>query len=75
MSYYEPAKTATMSQEYYKRLLEGRSKRLNELLEIAAPQEMICKEVILIVQAASLLSPHTFKSWSNNGKKHTTAAG
>jgi hypothetical protein len=75
MSYYEPAKS-TMSQEYYHRLLEGRAKRLNELLEIAAPQEMICKEVILIVQAASLLNPHTFKSWSNNnGKEHATAAG
>lgn len=76
MSFYSPATQPTMSQEYYKRLLEGRSKRLNELLEIAAPQEMICKEVILIVQAASLLSPHTFKSWSNNnGKTHATAAG
>jgi hypothetical protein len=57
------------------RLLEGRSERLNELIKIAAPQSMICKEVILIVQAASLLNPHTFKSWSSNGKKFATATG
>lgn len=48
------------------RLLEGRAERLNVLIKIAAPEEMICKEVILILQAAMLVSPNKFKSWSNN---------
>jgi len=66
---------ATMSRDYYMRLLDGRSERLNELIKIAAPQDMICKEVVLIVQAVSLLNPHAFKSWSNNGKELSTATG
>lgn len=38
---------------YYMGLLEGRAKRLTELIEIAAPTDMIWKEVMLITDAAS----------------------
>lgn len=56
-----------MSRSYYMGLLEGRAKRLNELLEIAAPMDMICKEIMLLVDAAEPLEPKSFKSW-NYGK-------
>lgn len=59
------------TKDYYMRLLEGRAERLSELIKIAAPDNMICKEVILIVQAASQLNP--YKSWSNN--EYATATG
>lgn len=52
---------------YYMKLLEGRAKRLSKLIKIAAPQEMICKEVILILQAAMQLD---LKPWSNHGKEY-----
>jgi hypothetical protein len=47
----------------YMKLLEGRAKRLNELLEVAAPTDMICQEVMLLFQAAKPLEPRIFKSW------------
>jgi hypothetical protein len=46
------------------RLLEGRAERLNNLIKISAPQNIICKEIVLILEAAKLISPSTFKSWS-----------
>jgi hypothetical protein len=59
--------------DFQMRLLEGRSKRLNQLIKIAAPKHMICKEVILIVQIAMVLNPNMFKPWSNN--EYATATG
>ncbi len=49
---------------YYMKLLEGSAKRLNELLEVAAPIDMICNEVRLLVQVAQPLKPSAFKSWN-----------
>ena len=46
-------------------LLEGRAKRLNELLEIAAPTDMIWKEIQLLSEAAKPFAPKS-KSWSYN---------
>lgn len=60
-------KMCEYSQSYYMKLLEGRAKRLNELLEVAAPTDMICKEIMLLVAAAEPLDPKAFKSW-NYGK-------
>lgn len=51
------------NRNYYMKLLLGRSKRLEELLEIAAPTDMICKEVMLLVEAAKPLDPK-FRSWA-----------
>jgi hypothetical protein len=45
-------------------LLESRAKRLNELLEVAAPTDLICKEVKLLTEAAMPLSPSLFESLS-----------
>ena len=45
-------------------LLESRAKRLNELLEIAAPDDMIYKEIMLLSEAAKPLAPKT-KTWGN----------
>jgi hypothetical protein len=45
------------------KLLEGRSKRLVELIEMAAPIDIICKEVELLVEAVKPLDS-TFKSWA-----------
>lgn len=45
---------------YHMGLLEGRAKRLNELLEMAAPTDMIWKEIVLITEAARPFAP---KSW------------
>lgn len=47
-------------------LLESRAKRLNELLEIAAPSDMIYKEIMLLSEAAKPLAPKT-KTWGTNG--------
>ncbi len=47
---------------YYMRLLESRSKRLVELIDMAAPIDMICKEVKLLAKAVEPLDP-TLKSW------------
>jgi hypothetical protein len=51
-----------MMNSYHMGLLESRAKRLNELLEIAAPTDMIYKEVMLLTEAAKPLAP---KSWTN----------
>lgn len=53
-------------QRYYMGLLEGRAKRLNELIEEAAPADVVCQEVLLLVQAAVQLKPSYFKSWMGN---------
>lgn len=45
-------------------LLESRARRLNELLEIAAPSDMIYNEVMLLTEAAKPLAPKT-KMWGN----------
>lgn len=50
-----------MMSAYHMGLLEGRAKRLNELLEIAAPTDMIWKEVMLLTEAAKPFAP---KSWN-----------
>jgi hypothetical protein len=50
-------------QEYHLSLLGNRANRLNELLNIAAPDELICKEVLLIMQAAIPLNPGVFKNF------------
>ena len=50
--------------EYYMRLVEGRSKRLSELLMISAPIDLICKEVRMLAEIAVVLDPTVFKSWS-----------
>lgn len=42
-------------------LLERRSKRLGELIEMAAPIRMICAEVMLVTESAISLNP-SFKS-------------
>lgn len=55
--------------QYYFRLLEGRAKRLNELLEIAAPENLICNEVLLILKAAVILSPRTFMTEHDDSYK------
>lgn len=47
---------------YYMGLLEGRAKRLTELIEIAAPHDMIWKEVMLITEAAKPFAPK--QQWS-----------
>jgi hypothetical protein len=52
-------------QEYHLSLVENRANRLNELLSIAAPDELICKEVLLILQAAIPLNPSVFKTFLN----------
>jgi len=44
-------------------LLESRAKRLNELLEIAAPSDMIYNEIMLLAEAAKPFAPK--KVWSN----------
>ena len=44
-------------QKYYMKLLEGRAKRLNELLEVAAPTDMIYKEIMLLCDAAKPFAP------------------
>lgn len=41
-------------------LLESRARRLTELLEIAAPSDMIYNEIMLLTEAAKPLAP---KSW------------
>jgi len=51
------------SRTYYMKLLEGRVKRLNELLEVAAPTDIICNEIMLLAQLARPLDPRVFKSW------------
>lgn len=58
-----------MDARYYMMLLEGRAKRLNELLEVSAPVDMICNEIKLLVYAAQPLKPAAFKSWSCPAKK------
>lgn len=59
-------KMITTRQEYFMSLLEGRAKRLTDLIESAAPESLICHEVILLLQAAVPLNPKTFKSWAGN---------
>jgi hypothetical protein len=61
--------------EYYLSLLEGRTTRLNELLTIAAPDELICKEILLIVQAAIPLNPEIFKSFLRREESSRVAIG
>jgi len=56
---------------YYMKLLEGRAKRLNELLEIAAPTDIICKEIMLLTQIAQPLHPNIFKSWTYTNQKES----
>lgn len=51
------------NRNYYMKLLECRSKRLEELLAMAAPMDMICKEVMLLVEAVKPLDPK-FRSWA-----------
>ncbi len=69
-----------MNNNYYMRLLEGRSKRLEELLEIAAPIDMICKEVKLLAEAVKPFDPK-FRSWAlkesinENPEKYQCATG
>lgn len=46
-------------------LLESRAKRLNELLEIAAPSDMIYNEVMLLSEAAKPFAPQTTPKWGN----------
>ena len=61
------------TRSYYIKLLEGRAKRLNELLEVAAPIDIICNEIMLLVQIVKPLEPKVFKSWQkeiNNEKIH-----
>lgn len=41
-----------MSNIFYKNTLEKRSKRLVELLEISAPEQLISREAMLVVEAA-----------------------
>jgi hypothetical protein len=48
---------------YYMQVLEGRSKRLNELLEISAPMNIISREVKLIVKITALINPVSFNTW------------
>jgi len=62
---------------YYMGLLEGRAKRLNELFEISAPTDIICKEVALLVEVAQPLHPNFFKSWKkeNETGKYQFATG
>ncbi len=48
---------------YHMGLLEGRAKRLSDLLEMAAPTDLICKEVRMLAEAALPLDPNGFKSW------------
>ena len=56
---------------YYRSLLEGRARRLTELIEMAAPNDLICQEVMLLTQAAMPLSPSQFKSWkTHKGSNH-----
>lgn len=55
-----------MNRNYYMELLEGRAKRLNELLAMAAPTDMICREVMLVTEAATPLEPQAFHSWNYN---------
>jgi hypothetical protein len=56
--------------DYYMSLLESRAKRLNELLEVAAPTDLICKEVRLLTEAALPLSPSLFESLSVNNSEN-----
>ena len=49
---------------YYKKLLEGRAKRLNDLLDASAPMDMVFNEIMLLVRAAEPLKPPKFKSWN-----------
>jgi hypothetical protein len=52
---------------YYMGLLEGRAKRLTELIEIAAPPDMIWKEVMLITEAAKPFAPKSTPQWGYGG--------
>lgn len=52
---------------YYMGLLEGRAKRLTELIEIAAPHDMIWKEVMLITEAAKPFAPKSLPQWGYGG--------
>jgi len=52
-----------MDNSYYMRLLESRSKRLGELLEMSAPIDIICQEVKLLVEAIKPLDLK-FRSWA-----------
>lgn len=54
-----------MNRNYYMGLLEKRAKRLNELLEMAAPQDVLLKEIKLIVETAALINPGIVKSWKS----------
>ena len=55
-----------MSTSYHMGLLESRAKRLNELFDIAAPSDMIYKEVMLLVEAAKPFAPKVV--WNGYGK-------
>ncbi len=52
------------NRNYYMGLLESRAKRLNELLEMAAPIDIICKEIVLLREAAEPLAPQAFWNYS-----------
>lgn len=46
-----------INNNYYMKLVESRSKRLQDLLEMGAPIDMICKEVVLLMEATKPLDP------------------
>lgn len=48
---------AGYNKSYYMALLENRAKRLHELLEVAAPEDMIYKEIMLLADAAQPFAP------------------
>lgn len=52
-------------QKYYLNLLRSRAKRLNEMLEIAAPPDMIYKEIMLLTDAARPFAPQP--QWGGYG--------
>ncbi len=55
------------SREYFRDLLEHRSKRLGKLIKMSAPGNLIGQEVILVMQAAMGYCPeevsHSMQKW------------
>ncbi len=46
-----------MNKEYYTSLLENRSNRLQEFIEMGAPIDIIHDEALLVADAARLINP------------------
>lgn len=54
---YRDGKGSKMNKKYYFSLLESRSNRLKELVDMGAPTEIIHKEALLVAEAAKLIDP------------------